>query len=77
MSCSAYYTLHGSQTSLLLCVAVCCSVTWCVAVCCSALQCAAVCCSVFQCTLHDLRTSASAVYMLNNIGGPVCVCVYV
>ena len=37
------------RTSVLQCVAVCCSVLQCVAVCCSVLQCVAVCCSVLQC----------------------------
>jgi len=36
-------------SSVLQCVAVCCSVLQCVAVCYSVLQCAAVCCSVLQC----------------------------
>ena len=37
------------ESSVLQCVAVCCSVLQCVAVCCSVFQCVAVCCSVFQC----------------------------
>ena len=37
------------NTSVLQCVAVCCSLLQCVAVCSSALQCVAVCCSVLQC----------------------------
>jgi len=73
--CRAYYSLNGQHTFLLQCDRVLHRNVVCVAVFCSALQCVAVCGGVLQCTLHDLRTSASAVYMLNNIGGPVCMCV--
>jgi len=40
--------IKGLNTSVLQCVAVCCSVLQCVVVCCSVLQCVAVCCSVLQ-----------------------------
>jgi len=40
---------HSFLTSVLQCVAVCCSVLQCVAVCYSVLRCVAVCCSVLQC----------------------------
>jgi len=36
----------SSNSEVVYCVAVCCSVLQCVAVCCSVLQCAVVCCSV-------------------------------
>ena len=46
---SAY--LSSTQSSVLQCVAVCCSVLQCAAVCCSVLQCVAVCCSVLHCVV--------------------------
>jgi len=45
------------MSSVLQCVAVCCSVLQCVAVCCSVLQCVAVCRSVLQSNTHMRRNN--------------------
>jgi len=50
-----YTVTKNSTTSVLQCVAVCCSVLQCVAVCCSVLQCVAVCCCVMcVCTANTV-----------------------
>jgi len=48
-------------SSVLQCVAVCCSVLQCVAVCCSVLQCVAVSCSVLQCVAVCVQHAEDAI----------------
>jgi len=72
-----YDGLKRCASSVVQCVAVCCSVLQCVAVCCSVLQCVAVCCSVLQCVAVGSKDAPQKMQFLGAITKVASPCAFI